>query len=69
MPVTYTEVECPSVLHNQWTHHGSDVSSWMFFPKEIILSKSLISRLSYLDVWFKWNIDDLSLFDRWLKTH
>lgn len=40
-----------------------------FLPREIIRIKSPISRLGDLDVWFQWNIDDLSLFDRWLKTH
>lgn len=35
----------------------------MFLPKKMILSKSLLSHLTYLDVWFQWNIDDLTLFD------
>lgn len=35
----------------------------MFLSKEIILRNGLLSHFTYLNMWFHWKMDDLSLFD------
>lgn len=60
--VAYSKAECVLCIASERIAEEMHLLE-MFLPNEIISSKSLISCLSSLDVWFQQNIDALDLFD------